>query len=120
MWKMPIDASTRERVFERAYWRCEMCHSLGKPYNQLEIHHIVTKARGVGWTFLNHELNLCLLCHGCHMNVHKQGIKQWLSKRPPDVCYQCDQVLVPLEDSRGVGCQECKEVLFQTVHSSLL
>lgn len=57
----------RETALKRAKGRCELC---GQKASRLEVHHLHSRARGVGWPGLHDpDINAMVLCVSDHMRV---------------------------------------------------
>jgi len=91
--KEPDEAAAcfRQQVLARAAGSCERCGVLeylpSQPWTKLEAHHLVSRARGVGWELLHDsEANGAALCVRCHDQVHRGRIcpdrDRWVRSRP--------------------------------------
>ncbi len=72
---------SKKLVWRRDDGKCRIC----KGTFHLQVHHIVPRARGIGWKGLHEPANLVLLCCVCHQGVHDAslpGWEEWLRRRP--------------------------------------
>jgi predicted HNH restriction endonuclease len=86
-------AKFRHDVLARAGGVCERCETPEDPHwdwsSALDAHHLVSRARGVGWPGLHDaEVNGAALCRRCHDTVHYGGDvadrERWIRSRPVD------------------------------------
>ncbi len=62
----------KAEAYRLAHGRCALCiyTSFSKTYEDLDVHHVCSKARGVSHEALNFQENLSVLCRPCHDFVH--------------------------------------------------
>lgn len=102
-----LNRKNKKFVYERAKNRCEHCSSKLR----LEIHHIVTRGRGVSWPYLNDPVNLVVLCNCCHRMVHdtaEKEYKRWLRLIPTEECTQCGGEWEIRSSDREILCIDCE------------
>ena len=67
-----IELQFRVETIKRANRRCERCGVMPQADDRLDAHHMVSRARGVGWPGLwEAELNGLCVCRRCHDHLTK-------------------------------------------------
>ncbi len=75
-------ATNRRIVLEESRGICQRCL---RARTYLEVHHLVSRARGRGCEVLHATSNLAALCAACHDEIHRcnpPDVQRWILPRP--------------------------------------
>jgi len=77
-------AVQRNRALDRAKMRCQECGYASQldTHLDLEVHHLCSRARGVGHVLLHCEENLRVLCLTCHKDAHEGRLPHLIKSLP--------------------------------------